>query len=90
MSDGSWHERAANHGGGFYYCVKTSLSDDGAIYVYANITEVAPDGTLVLSKAEGRIVLALAKGQWEAVYAASVLDAEPVAVTRWEGEVVPP
>lgn len=84
--------------GARYWCVKVhELSENGEIYVNADTAEVLPCGALVLrggfSKSEQRpnmeqVVLALAPGQWSAIYAASCIDGAPVAVDHWAGERV--
>jgi len=77
--------------GQFYWCVKTDLSDNGEIYLFADEVRHQPNGGVlfVARKTDGvEIVnLALAAGQWEAVFAASCFDGHAVAVEQWEGEI---
>lgn len=80
--------------GDWYWCIKTSLSEDGEIYLNADEIEVTPTGALVCWRLlktgiipERHIVFAAAPGQWQAVYAASVIDGCAVAVDYWAGEV---
>jgi hypothetical protein len=77
--------------GQYYWCVKTPLSGSGEIYVHADEARILPDGTLSLNRMDDGVVkyvnLAIAPGQWTALYAASVLDGAAVAVEHWEGEV---
>ncbi len=79
--------------GRFYWCVKTSQSQSGEIYVHADAARVQDDGTLVFYQEPDvdrteLINLALASGTWTAVYAASVVDGSAVAVEHWDGEVI--
>ena len=76
--------------GEFYWCIKTGLSKDGQIFVYADDAKILPDGTLVLLRTRGanpEINLSISAGNWQAVYAAHVLDGVPFAVKRWAGEI---
>ena len=74
-----------------YYCVKTPLSDDGEIYLYADEVIAMESGQLVFRRVRGaagsELNLCLAAGYWTAVYAASAVDGRPVAVELWRGEV---
>ncbi len=77
--------------GRYYWCVKSELSKDGDIFVMADEARVTPSGgVLFVSKSDGedaeKIRLAIAAGQWSAVYAASCLDGSAVAVEHWKGE----
>lgn len=80
--------------GQYYFCAKVSpgLSQNGEIYLMADEVEISAEGGLVFwRKKEGgpRLPnLILAKGQWAAVYAASMFDGSAVAVDHWKGEVV--
>lgn len=77
--------------GQYYWCVKTPLSKSGEIYAHADEARVLPDGTLSLVRLQdGKVKyinLAIAPGQWTAMYAANVLDGSAVAVQHWDGEV---
>ena len=78
--------------GQYYWCVKTGLSDDGEMYLFADEVRHLPTGGVhfVSRRADGDEItnLALAAGQWTAVFAASCWDGHAVAVERWEGEIV--
>jgi hypothetical protein len=73
--------------GKYYWCIKSGLSKDGEIYVYADIATVNDNGDLILSQDSGVINLSVAKGSWNACFAASVIDGSAIAVEHWEGEV---
>lgn len=77
--------------GGYYWCIKSDQSGSGEIYAHADRVEVTAGGDLVLwRERDGRAPetnLALARGQWSAVYAASCIDGSAVAVEHWQGEV---
>lgn len=73
--------------GRFYWCVKTELSENGEIYIFAAEVIFTPIGGVNFLGVEGRVNLALAPGQWSAVYAASCFDGSAVAVEHWKGEV---
>lgn len=80
---------AAQQYGKFYWGVKTGQSPDGEIYLHADKAEVV-DGCLVFTRDRGHgdeLLLALAPGQWFAVFAASTIDGHPVAAAHWAGEV---
>jgi hypothetical protein len=70
--------------GNLYWGVKSILSDDGEIYLHAESVIVAQDGSLVFMGNKGQFNLALAPGQWTAVFAASVMDGSAVAVDHWD------
>lgn len=76
--------------GRYYWCVKTALSDDGEIYVFADDVSIE-DGALWLTQRKDgvgdQLVLAFAPGQWTAVFGASCIDGHAVAVEHWAGEV---
>jgi hypothetical protein len=75
-----------------YWCLKTPLSPKGEIYVHADEVEFTPSGGVIFCcHREGRRAfqnLAVAAGQWQACFAASVMDGATIAVEHWEGEVV--
>jgi|GEM_PF-4976693 hypothetical protein len=74
-----------------YWCVKTSLSKSGEIYVMADEAKILADGTLSFVRAKegtSSVNLAISAGNWSACYAASVMDGSAVAVEHWDGEVV--
>jgi hypothetical protein len=76
--------------GQYYWCVKSDLSEDGEIYVYADAVRYEAGGVLFVARQDDggeRINLALAAGQWTAIFAASCLDGHAVAVEHWKGEV---
>src|SRR5262252_5493200 len=75
--------------GRYYWCVKTDLSENGEILVYADEVRYTPNGGVLFlgsylgkhEEVEGaRITLGLAAGQWSTVYAASCLNGGAVAV----------
>ena len=78
--------------GRYYWCVKSNLSEDGEIYLHADIVSINKNGDLIFSKVkennEHHIRMCFAKGYWKAFYAASVMDGSPVAVEYWKGEVI--
>lgn len=87
--------------GRFYWCVKTSISESGEIYLFADKAEILSSGALCFSHDKNFVDgkgflqeiititnLSLAAGKWDAFYAASCLDGAAVAVEHWEGEVV--
>ena len=78
--------------GQYYWCVKTELSGSGEIYVFADeVRHLPTGGVLFVSKrADGCEInnLALAAGQWAALFAASCFDGHAVAVEHWEGEII--
>jgi len=84
--------------GNLYWCVKTTMSEDGEIYLHADSVHFTSTGDVVFSKAPNTAkgntqptpMLALASGHWTALYAASVIDGHAVAVEHWKGEVVEP
>jgi hypothetical protein len=87
----------ADHHGTFYWCIKSTLSKSGEIYLYADRMEITANGSLICWGG-GRsdedppdnptIMLALPAGKWDAFYAASCMGGHAVAVEHWEGEVV--
>lgn len=85
-------ESNTNRYGRYYYCVKAPrISADGEIYAMADEVVIDKSGALVLNHVtehgNRQINLIVASGEWDAVYAASVIDGAAVAVERWEGEV---
>ena len=88
----------ASNYGNLYWCVKTTMSKDGEIYLHADSVRFTSTGDVVFSNApnpakgdtEPTPMLALASGHWTALYAASTLDGHAVAVEHWKGEVVEP
>ncbi len=72
--------------GVYYFCVKTTLSESGEIYVHADSVSIA-QGALVFLGHQDIPVLVIALGDWSACFAASVLDGSAVAVPHWKGEV---
>ena len=73
--------------GQYHWCIKTKLSKSGEIYIDANEAKVLPSGALLMLGKTG-VNLALANGQWTAVYAASCLDGSAIAVSHWDGEII--
>lgn len=80
--------------GRFYYCVLVSsgLGEGNEVYVFGDQVVVGRSGELLVFRGvngERRLNLLVAPGYWRAVFAASVLNAAPVAVVRglgWEAE----
>lgn len=81
--------RGSRHHARNYWCIKTSLSDDGEIFVSADQLDVTGGGALIASHnhPRNRITLILAPGTWSAAYAASTDDGLALAIEHWEGEV---
>ena len=82
MGSGRYGER--------YWCIKSTLSEDGLIYVNADAAEIRADGSLVMIRRDGsspEINLAIAPGHWTACFAASEADGDAVAVEHWPGLV---
>jgi len=81
---------SADKYGSRYWCVKTRLSEDGEIYLFADKVTVA-DGMLIFTSGgedgAANLNLALAPGEWGTVFAASIIDGCAVAVEHWRGEV---
>ena len=63
-----------------YWCVRTRQATDGELYFHADTVDVTPSGALDARGKRGHTVVLLAAGQWQAVFAASVIDGRPVAV----------
>jgi hypothetical protein len=78
--------------GDYYWCIKTSLSEDGELYVYADEIKINETGDLIAvghrTDKTAEPNLGIAAGQWSGFYAASVLDGSAIAVEHWKGEVV--
>ena len=79
---------SADENGRYYWCVKTPLSPDGEIYVYADRVSVRDGSLILLSEDRHEINMAFAPGNWRACFVASVIDGHAVAVEHWTGEVV--
>jgi DNA-directed RNA polymerase subunit RPC12/RpoP len=83
--------------GSKWWCIKVprTVSDDGEIFAFADSVHVL-NGTLALMQGGieadslPHVTFALAPGQWNAVYAASMFDESPVCVERWAGEIADP
>jgi hypothetical protein len=76
--------------GRLYWCVKSELSEDGEIYLFADEVRFTPTGGVLFVSTKDsaeHVRLALSSGQWSAVYAASCWDGSAVAVEHWQGEV---
>ena len=73
--------------GKYYWCIKSDLSENGDIYVFADKLKVTPNGDLICIGEDGPPVLALAAGHWKAFFAADVIDGAAAAVQHWKGEV---
>jgi hypothetical protein len=92
--------RGPNRYGSKYWCIKSTASKDGEIYVMADRLEVTDAGALIAwggHRAESSDapspdvqipVLVLAAAHWTAAYAASTFDGSAVAVEHWKSEVV--
>jgi hypothetical protein len=74
--------------GRFYWCVKTDLSEDGEIFLYADNAVVNRTGDLLFFRDLEPSNACFAKGHWKAFYAASVMDGSPIAVEHWKGEIL--
>jgi hypothetical protein len=87
------HHHNEHSSGHFYWGVKTELSEDGEILLTADRVEFTPSGGVIFWNGNdypmlmGQPVLALAAGQWSAVYAASIHDGRPIAAEHWDGEI---
>ena len=78
--------------GRYYWCIKTSadVSANKEIYLHGDSVETLPDGSLSVYSERGEDkfpLLIIAKGEWSAVYAASLFDGSAIAVEHWEGEI---
>lgn len=81
--------------GRFYWCVKSELSESGEIYVMADEVRFTPTGGVLFlghhvndtAQDPHTTNLALAPGQWSAIYAASCWDGSAIAVEHWKGEI---
>ncbi|MHB1665579.1 MAG: hypothetical protein ACYCT7_10050 [bacterium] len=79
--------------GNLYYCIKTDLSQDNEIYVYADLVEINNHGDLILYKCNeiaknvfiNYINLVIPAGKWDCFFAASCIDGSAVAVEHWKG-----
>ena len=70
-----------------YWWIK--LTNGQEIGAYADRVEITDDGTLVLYGSPQTlgakfVNLALASGEWQFVYAASVDDGRPIAIKHWQ------
>jgi len=74
--------------GNFYYCIKTGLSKIGEIYAYADKVNVGADGSLRMIRDDGLPLMIIPSGNWDCIYAASMLDGAAVSVEHWEGEYI--
>lgn len=75
--------------GNYYWCVKTSLSGNGEIFLMADRAEIKPDGSLSFwtvrtGDKSSFINFAFAHGNWTAFYAASLIDGGAVSVEHWQ------
>ncbi len=70
-----------------YWCVKTDLSDDGEVHLYADSALITDTGDVVFRNGDGLALISFAEGNWSAFYAASTEDGSPLAVEHWAGEV---
>ena len=89
--------------GSRYWCIKTALSPDGEIYVWANEIKVE-NGALICTGTYGSSMddftdtaiqqkphmnnFVIGAGKWKAFYLASIWDGSAVAIEVWQGEVV--
>jgi len=76
--------------GNYYWCVKTSLSSDGELYLMADRAEVVADGSLLFwtdrtGDQKSFINFAIAPGNWKAFYAVSLIDGRSLSVEHWQG-----
>lgn len=82
--------------GKFYWCVTVpeAISKDGQIYLYADRVEITTGGEVLfwrgagLGEQQDHLNLSLARGYWQLVFAASMLDSHAVAVEVRETEPV--
>jgi hypothetical protein len=82
--------------GGNYWCIRSTVSPNGEIYLNADRLEVTEAGALIAwggprdkssdaPSPDVQIpVFAVAAGHWTAAYSASILDGAPVAVEPWK------
>src|SRR5262249_50135886 len=86
--------------GSHYWCIKSTLAQDGEIFLNADRIEVSPFGALLcygafsstwertdVDDARRIPLVAFAPGQWLAFFAASCMDGHAIAVAHWK---VPP
>jgi hypothetical protein len=76
--------------GNYYYCIKSDLSENNEIYVYADDVKVIDGDIFFISKRDhGDFVnLSISRGFWKCFFAASLWDGSAVSVEHWKGEVV--
>ena len=72
--------------GKYYFCVKTDLSENGDIYLFAD-DAIVENGDLFFINSESSTNMCFARGSWKTFYAASCIDGGPVAVEHWKGEI---
>jgi hypothetical protein len=77
---------AAPDYGRFYFGVRLN---DSIVYAHADNANITESGGLVLigkrdTDGKGRTVLAFNAGEWRQIWAASVIDGDPVAVEHWD------
>jgi len=85
--------------GNLYFCVKVPIwvCKKGEIYIWADEWDMV-NGHLIfyllqdgepknMVRPKRALNMAFAPGQWNTVFAASVLDGNAIAVEHWEGEV---
>lgn len=77
-----------NNYGDYYWCVKSNLSDNGEIYLHATRIEITQNGDILFFGKDDIIMLSIAKNNWSAFFAASLLDGAAVAVEHWPGEII--
>jgi hypothetical protein len=90
----------ADRYGQYYWCVKTNLAKDGEIYVHADRVEFTPTGAVIFwcdpsgqdtrtDRTSMKIqTLAIAAGQWKAVFAASCFDGHAVSAEHWQAAII--
>lgn len=75
--------QGADRFGKHFYCV---VSDGQKTYVAADKAVITDSGNLILlNEKTGTINMAVPAGKWDAVFAASKTNGNPVAVSHWEG-----
>ncbi len=76
--------------GNFYWGLKVPehVSPDKEIFLHADVVNIANDNIVFMNlvdKGAMQIVLSLSKGNWNVVYAASLIDGRPIACEHWKG-----
>lgn len=64
--------------GQYYWELK--IKTDENIYLYADVVKITENGDILFLQKSGILNVSFAKGEWVAVYAASIFDGSPVAI----------